>query len=402
MLLNGSTVTGNDSNSRQGLDKTATELKQRATYETGLVWDFANVWEMGPSSYPFPILKWQNGVVKLPPGFSVIGEGETITASSTAEFASALSSIRGSTDSGFTITVTADMSLDPQDLTLAAYADKSITLRGNTPARTVSLSSQGSLFTVGADVELVLEDVVLRGMEDNNRALVRVNTDGKLVLNSGGKITGNTHKTSSSSLFGGGVYVASGGIFTMNGGEILGNTITASDNLRGYGGGVYVIRTFTMYGGTISGNTASGGSYGAGGGGGVYVNTGTFTMHDGAISGNTVKDGYSDGYYGGGVYVNTGTYTMNGGEIKGNTGSDGGGVYVYGTGSSLTMSGGVIYGSNAAQGLRNTASVSGAALKILMGNGYYGTFSGNTFSQTGTLSTTEDTIRIVNGVLQNN
>jgi uncharacterized repeat protein (TIGR02543 family) len=73
MLLKGSTVTSNDPNSKNGLDKTATELKQRSTYETGLGWDFDNVWEMGPPSYPFPILKWQNGVVKLPQGFSVIG-----------------------------------------------------------------------------------------------------------------------------------------------------------------------------------------------------------------------------------------------------------------------------------------------------------------------------------------
>jgi hypothetical protein len=74
MLLNGATVTSNDPNSQNGLDKTAAQLKQRSTYETGLGWDFDDVWEMGPSSYPFPILKWQNGVVKLPPGFNVIGQ----------------------------------------------------------------------------------------------------------------------------------------------------------------------------------------------------------------------------------------------------------------------------------------------------------------------------------------
>jgi len=74
MLLNGATVTSSDPNSQNGLDKTAAQLKQRSTYEDGLGWDFDTVWEMGPSSYPFPILKWQNGVVKLPPGFRVIGE----------------------------------------------------------------------------------------------------------------------------------------------------------------------------------------------------------------------------------------------------------------------------------------------------------------------------------------
>jgi len=74
MLLNGATVSSSDPNSQNGLDKSAAQLKQRSTYEDGLGWDFDTVWEMGPSSYPFPILKWQNGVVKLPPGFRVIGE----------------------------------------------------------------------------------------------------------------------------------------------------------------------------------------------------------------------------------------------------------------------------------------------------------------------------------------
>ena len=72
MLLNGAAVTSSDANSKNGLDKTAAELKQQSTYETGLGWDFDTVWEMGPATYPFPILKWQKGVVKLPPGFSVI------------------------------------------------------------------------------------------------------------------------------------------------------------------------------------------------------------------------------------------------------------------------------------------------------------------------------------------
>jgi uncharacterized repeat protein (TIGR02543 family) len=73
MLVRGSTVSSSNANSQNGLDKTAAQLKQRATYEDGLGWDFDDVWEMGPSSYPFPIFKWQNGVVKLPQGFNVIG-----------------------------------------------------------------------------------------------------------------------------------------------------------------------------------------------------------------------------------------------------------------------------------------------------------------------------------------
>jgi hypothetical protein len=72
MTLNGSAVTSSDADSVQGLDKTAAQLKQRSTYETGLGWDFDTVWEMGPPSYPFPILQWQNGAVHIPQGFTVI------------------------------------------------------------------------------------------------------------------------------------------------------------------------------------------------------------------------------------------------------------------------------------------------------------------------------------------
>jgi hypothetical protein len=72
MTLNGSAVTSGDANGVQGLDKSAAQLKQRSTYETGLGWDFDTVWEMGPPSYPFPILQWQNGAVHIPQGFTVI------------------------------------------------------------------------------------------------------------------------------------------------------------------------------------------------------------------------------------------------------------------------------------------------------------------------------------------
>jgi hypothetical protein len=55
-----------------GLGKTAAELKTRSTYETGLGWDFAGVWEMGPANYPYPILQWQKGQVDLPDGYGRI------------------------------------------------------------------------------------------------------------------------------------------------------------------------------------------------------------------------------------------------------------------------------------------------------------------------------------------
>jgi hypothetical protein len=107
--------------------------------------------------------------------------------------------------------------------------------------------------------------------------------------------------------------------------------------------------------GYIKGNTT-------GNGGGVYVYEGNFTMTGGEISGNTADN------YGGGVAVYGGTFTMNGGNISGNAAnnymsSNGGGVYVSND-SNFTMTGGVIYGTDAdPESLKNTA-ITGAAAYI--------------------------------------
>jgi uncharacterized repeat protein (TIGR02543 family) len=214
----------------------------------------------------------------------------------------------------YTITLRNNEAIAPKSL---SYSGKTvdITLTGGSTERTVSLSTIGSLFTVGSGVTLTLgNNVTLQGRSDNTASLVWVDSGGTLVMNTGSKISGNTK----SSGYGGGVYVGNGGIFTMNGGIINGNS--ASHSSAGAGGGVAVggDGAFTMGGGTISGNTALWG-------GGVFVG-GTFTMGGGTISGNTASI-----YYGGGVYVQYGTFTK--------------------------QSGGVIYGSNESNSaLRNTAS----------------------------------------------
>jgi uncharacterized repeat protein (TIGR02543 family) len=203
----------------------------------------------------------------------------------------------------------------------------------------------------------------------------------------GGKISGNS-LSSSSYYCGGGVYVH-GGSFTMSGGEISGNSIDGGDG----GGGVHVIGTFTMSNGKISGNFINHGS----GGGGVYV-YGTFTMSGGEISGNSTNDGAGGGVIsqgifemsggkisgnsafqvGGGVYIKNGSYfnsifEMSGGEISGNTANYGGGVYVS-NGHFSKTGGGVIYGSNAAGSLKNTAGSNGYGYAVYYyssGSGYY-------------------------------
>jgi len=240
---------------------------------------------------------------------------------------------------------------------------------------------------------------------------VFLDKEGTFTMNNG-KISGNT------GTYGGGVQVG-GGTFTMNGGEISGNTGT-------YGGGVnmeqifmvgvnsiYVVGTFTMNGGKISGNTATDG-------GGVYIDVadsgqsrGNFTMTGGEISGNTAARN------GGGVYMEAAAtpsyvpsvFTMTGGEISGNTAVQGGGVYLDGSDSfmiagTFRIVNGTVYGSEDAAGTKkNTAAVAsgiitGAAFYTRATSAQRGTLSGTTWTKKGDLTSSENTIKVVNGNLQ--
>jgi len=198
------------------------------------------------------------------------------------------------TDDDFYIVLGADESASPKTLN---YSGKTvgITLMGYGSERSITLNANGALFTINAGVTLTLdENITLVGLSTNAYSLVYVY--GTFTMN-GGEISGNT---------GGGVYV-DGGTFTMSGGEISGNTAYS------YGGGVYIgsSGTFTMSGNAvISGNTAS---YG----GGVYVDgSGTFTKSGGGtitgyasdtVNGNVVKNssGVVQSNRGHAVYVNS-------------------------------------------------------------------------------------------------
>jgi|GEM_PF-2536943 len=146
--------------------------------------------------------------------------------------------------------------LSPQTLP-TDRTNLTVTLRGIGIMRTVNLIADGSIFTVDSGVTLVLDNnVTLEGRNNaahgwNNRyPLIQVNQGGTLVMNAGSRATGNTNTTWSSTYFGGGVRVNSGGMFYMHGGEISGNTCYSSS------GGVHVASggTFRMSGGVIYGN----------------------------------------------------------------------------------------------------------------------------------------------------
>ena len=182
----------------------------------------------------------------------------------------------------YLIKINKDENLAPQNLSCSGKKI-SITLEGDDQERTISLSGNGSLFTIKSGVTLILEkNITLKGHASNNDSLVKVHSGGTLEMNKGSKITGNTNISGGNE--GGGVSVGwDGGTFNMKGGTISYNEVLAN----GSGGGVGVSGSgsiFTMSGGTISNNKAP-----TWGGGGVRITYGTFIMNGGSITGNTAK-----------------------------------------------------------------------------------------------------------------
>ena len=122
-------------------------------------------------------------------------------------------------------------------------------------------------------------------------------------------------------------------------------------------------------------------------GGGVYLESdGIFIMNNGKISNNR---SFSNG---GGVFG--GIFTMNGGEISGNQARDssanglvGGGVYVGRTFRIVT--GSIFYNGGSFWTAGNN----------LYGTAEYGTFDGDIWNPNGTLSSTDDQIHVIDGIL---
>ncbi|MDR0303129.1 MAG: hypothetical protein LBI04_12560 [Treponema sp.] len=161
---------------------------------------------------------------------------------------------------------------------------------------------------------------------------------------------------------GGGVCVEIG-TFTMNGGKIYDNESTT-------GGGVYMTggstTNFTMKDNAVIRNNKTGVN---GKGGGVYVDgtDSTFTMTGGIIGGVTSAGNTAEN--GGGVYVSAGgTFNMSDDAvISGNTADDaGGGVYV--DSGTFTMTGGTIGGGPTTG---NTAECSASGTLGWSGGGVY-------------------------------
>ena len=184
---------------------------------------------------------------------------------------------------------------------------------------------------------------------------------------------------------GGGVYVEGGGTFTMNGGNIVGCTASATFQARG--GGVFVADsgTFNMSGGSITGCTTVGVySYG----GGIY-NEGTMTLSGTAeIRDCHAKHSSGGDAFGGGISDNGGTPAISGNvRITGCT-ADGGKTDAVRMSYRSSISGGTFDGSVSNDGTISGGTFNGRVVNSnMITNGTFngevvneGTISGGTFN----------------------
>ncbi|MDR2054079.1 MAG: hypothetical protein LBP80_11760 [Treponema sp.] len=102
---------------------------------------------------------------------------------------------------------------------------------------TITIDGGGRIVTLENNVTLVLKNITLRGRDNNNAALVRVDTGGTLEAGSGILITANAASAGTVSFYGGGVYVNNGTFTKQPGAVIYGSD--AGRILRNYahGGG---------------------------------------------------------------------------------------------------------------------------------------------------------------------
>ena len=154
-----------------------------------------------------------------------------------------------------------------------------------------------------------------------------------------GILTGN-HRTNFHASV---AYIQNGATMNMYGGEISGNSVTATYT-EDKGGTVYLNNsagTFNMYGGKIANNAVNKNtSNGKGGNGGaIYSNGGTVNILGGEISGNTAAT------YGGAIWAKGGKVTVKNAKITGNTAVYTGAIYGAGGGVQITLDGAQITGN---------------------------------------------------------
>jgi hypothetical protein len=179
---------------------------------------------------------------------------------------------------------------------------KNVTLRNNHNLA----GDTGGVMVLGGF--LTLEGTITDNSTIGDGGGVYVTGTGSNFMMEAGAVISNNHAPSGN---GGGVYVDSFAIFTMNGGTIGGSAL-ADPNKALNGGGVYMNGAdFYMNSGDILNNEADPGD-----GGGVHNNGVNFRVYGGTITQNKANFGR-----GGGVFLNGGYFFFFFSGLAGNTGS---------------------------------------------------------------------------------
>ena len=248
---------------------------------------------------------------------------------------------------------------------------------GNTATGTAAGDGGGGIFIDGATSQLNLT-----GGTIGHAAVASGNTavrGGGLYMNIGTSLTinnANAHITGNSATGASEATDGGGGIFltglgthlTLQNGTISGNRAIRGGGIRIHGGNATTANRarVTMSGGSIRNNRLSPAGAGTAAiteGGGVFAsgNNTQFTMTGGTIGDTNATTG-NQAVRGGGVFISDGTTfqmqatTAAGARIDGNTSTGGGvtdgggGIYIAGTATQLTITGGTIGNSNADQG----------------------------------------------------
>ena len=210
--------------------------------------------------------------------------------------------------------------------------------QGGTGAFTVP---SGSTTTISTDA-VVSGNITVSGnliIINNGRVngTITLNNGGTLHLDDEGIITGSAGR---------GVTINNGGVATMEGGSITGNS------MAGTGGGLWmsgVDARFTMTGGSISDNTATSA------GGAMHVTNGAQATISGTaeIKDNSSSNGGAINVYG----VPGGIFRMDGGLIEGNTATQNGGALSFASSAVGILAGGTIYD--------NSATLNGGGMRII-------------------------------------
>jgi hypothetical protein len=199
----------------------------------------------------------------FPPTVTLHNGGSVVVGDYTVLAALRWIAANAAANGNYTITLTANDTLEPYTLDPAAVNNKTgvtITLKGDTQERTLQIgAANGPLFTLSSQVSVTLvldNNITLEGKAGNtgNGLVLLASSVAALTMKAGSKITGNTSSGNA-----GGVYIQYGR-FTMEGGTITGNTSTSTASYTYASGGISLSssatdNTLTISGGNITGNT---------------------------------------------------------------------------------------------------------------------------------------------------